>query len=92
MKQYAPTSRYYNITENPDIIQTDLIVMSLPYTTTTVHIEEKNSPELLAQRVYNNPHYWWVICQYNGIQNPDILPVGLEVKCPVLVNSPREGL
>lgn len=92
MKEYKQTSRYYHITEDPNIIQTDLIVMNVPYTLVKVKLEEKNKPELLAQRVYNNPHYWWVICQFNGIQNPDNIPVGLELKIPTLVNPPREGI
>ena len=89
MIEYTQTSRYYHILEDPDLVQTDLSVMNLPYTETTVKEGEQNRPELIAQRIYNNPHYWWVICQYNGIIDPDNIPVGLVIRYPNLVKSPR---
>lgn len=89
---YSHNSRYYRISENEDITQTDLIILNLPYTVTTVRENEVNKPEILAQRVYNNPHYWWVICQFNGILNPDLIPLGLEIRCPNLTKSPREDI
>ena len=90
MIEYAQTSRYYHITENPDLVQTDLVNLNLPFSTTTVRVTERNRPELIAQRIYNNPNYWWVICMFNGIQDPTLLPAGLVLKCPVLDKSPRE--
>ena len=92
MIEYSVTSRYYHINEDPQITQIDLTVLNLPFTTTTVRRGEQNCPELLSQRVYNNPNYWWVICQFNGILDPSLMPIGLEVKCPIITRAPREGL
>lgn len=89
MITYTQASRYYSITEDPDIIQTDLIVMNTSYEETTVQENERNSPELVAQRVYNQPNYWWVICQYNGIMDPRILPAGMKIKYPLITHAPR---
>ncbi len=92
MPDYAQTSRYYHITEDPNLVQTDLIVFNLPYTETTVKEGEQNNPEILSQRIYNNPHYWWVICQYNGIIDPKNIPLGMVIKYPTITHPPREGL
>lgn len=89
MIEYTQTSRYYHILEDPSLVQTDLSVLNLPYTETTVKEGEQNRPELIAQRIYNNPHYWWVICQYNGIIDPENIPQGLVIRYPTLVQSPR---
>ena len=90
MIDYSQTSRYFGITEDPDLVQTDLVVLNPQFTETTVRINEVNSPEILSQRIYNNPNYWWVICQYNGILDPKILPYGKKIRYPHLVKPPRE--
>ena len=92
MSEYAITSRYYHIMEDPELVQTDLIILNTPYTETTVRLGEQNNPEILSQRIYNNPHYWWVICQYNGIIDPDNIPAGMKIKYPTITNPPRDGL
>lgn len=89
MLEYQQTSRYYHIYEDPDLVQTDLSILNLPFTETTVMEGEQNNPEILAQRIYNNPHYWWVICQYNGIIDPDNIPAGLIIRFPTIVQAPR---
>ena len=76
MIEYTQTSRYYHIFEDPALVQTDLYVLNLPYTETTVREGEENRPELISQRIYNNPHYWGVICHYNGIIDPENIPLG----------------
>lgn len=92
MIEYSTTSRYYKIKEEQSIIQIDLINLNLPYQETVVRSIEVNNPELLSQRVYNNPHYWWVICQFNGIIDPKNIPLGMKIKYPILTNSPRENI
>ena len=89
MIEYTQTSRYYHIFENPDIVQTDLSILNLPFTETTVRSGEQNNPEILSQRIYNNPHYWWVICQFNGITDPDNIPLGMVIRYPTLTEPPR---
>lgn len=90
MPEYQPTSRYYNITEDPDIVQGDLTVLNLPFTETTVRSGEQNNPEIISQRVYNNPHYWWIICQYNGIIDPKNIPLGMTIRYPNITRPPMD--
>ena len=92
MSEYTPNSRYYHIKEDPYLVQTDLIIFNTTFTETTVRSGEQNNPEIIAQRVYNNPHYWWVICQYNGIIDPKNIPLGMKIRCPNITVPPREGL
>ena len=43
------------------------------------------SYDLIALRAYNNPTYYWIICDFNDIQNPFINPIpGTYLKIPVL--------
>lgn len=38
---------------------------------------------LLSQKFYDTTDLWWVICKFNGISNPFILPsVGTTIKIP----------
>ena len=82
MAQHSETSRYYNIKENLEILQEELFNYSISYSTTYVLLNERNSPEIISQRVYNNPNWWWLICRFNGIINPNNIPAGLEIKIP----------
>ena len=63
---------------------------------TTSHLNENNLYKLykvqpndtwdkIALEAYNNPVYYWIICDFNGIQDPFEEPlVGSYVKIPVL--------
>lgn len=93
MIEYTQTSRYYKIVEVDNVLQTDLTVLNVSYTETTVRRGEENNPEILSQRIYNNPNYWWVICQYNGIIDPkNDLPLGKKIRFPNITKSPREEI
>jgi hypothetical protein len=50
-----------------------------------VHVFSVNDQwTLLANRYYNDVSLWWVICKFNGISNPFIVPeIGTEIKIPV---------
>lgn len=82
MISYKSNSRYYNIKENTDVLQEDLVNMNVSYTEVVVMPDEKNNIELVSQRCYNNPSYWWAICRFNGILNPCNIPVGLKLRIP----------
>lgn len=92
MITYSQTSRYYGIKEEDGIIQTDLITMNTSFLETTVRSGEQGQPELLSQRVYGNPNYWWVICRYNGIIDPAGMWEGLKIRYPDITRPPREGI
>ena len=62
MIEYRSNSRYFGIKENMNVIQEDLVNMNVDFTEVVVLVEEENNIELVSQRCYNNPSYWWVIC------------------------------
>ena len=44
---------------------------------------EVNRLTIIAQKYYNNPLYWWMIAQMNGLTNPFETPaVGSTIKIP----------
>lgn len=82
MIEYRSNSRYFGIKENMNVIQEDLVNMNVDFTEVVVLVEEENNIELVSQRCYNNPSYWWVICRFNGILNPCNIPIGLKLRIP----------
>ena len=54
----------------------------------TIYIVKPNdSYDSIALRFYNNPTYYWVICDFNRIQNPFVKPAeGSRIKIPTLSN------
>lgn len=63
---------------------------------TTSHLDDKTVYKLykvqlndtwdkIALDAYNNPVYYWILCDFNGIQDPFKEPeVGMYIKIPVL--------
>lgn len=48
-------------------------------------IQSGETLDSLALNYYNNPTYYWIIADFNRIQDPFInLPVGFYIKIPVL--------
>ena len=50
---------------------------------------------LLSQKYYDTTDLWWIICKFNGINNPFILPsVGILIKIPTrdLVDTILEAI
>ena len=82
MIEYRSNSRYFGIKENMNVIQEALVNMNVDFTEVVVLVEEENNIELVSQRCYNNPSYWWVICRFNGILNPCNIPIGLKLRIP----------
>ena len=82
MIEYRSHSRYFGIKENMNVIQEDLVNTNVDFTEVVVLVEEENNIELVSQRCYNNPSYWWVICRFNGILNPCNIPIGLKLRIP----------
>ena len=82
MIEYRSNSRYFGIKENMNVIQEDLVNINVDFTEAVVLVEEENNIELVSQRCYNNPSYWWVICRFNGILNPCNIPIGLKLRIP----------
>lgn len=46
-------------------------------------VKEGDTYDKLAVYYYNNPVYYWIICDYNRVQNPfDVPKVGTKIKIP----------
>lgn len=89
MATYPAHSRYYQCPLERGLCCEELVTAQYPYTTVVVLATEHGCPELVSQRVYNTPHYWWVLCRYNGILLPEHCVAGLQLRAPVLTSLPR---
>jgi hypothetical protein len=88
-KDYQYFSRYQNIpyyfhTEDRKYISgtTTHINSNTPYVLHEVKIND--TLDTLALHYYNNPTYFWIIADFNKIQNPYLkLDLGLKLKIPI---------
>ena len=82
--RYASFPYYYN-TEDKKYVYgtTSQIKDTIPYTIHKVKINE--TFDTIALDYYNNPTFFWVICDFNKIQDPytELVP-GTTLKIPVL--------
>ena len=46
---------------------------------------QSSRPDLLSQKAYGTPKYWWLICAVNNISDPfeQIIP-GKTIKLPII--------
>ena len=48
-------------------------------------VQEKDTYDLIALKYYNNPTYYWIICDYNRVRDPFIEPTpGTTLELPSL--------
>lgn len=81
--KYQKSSRFYEL-DNEEIPQNLLLPINCDYTTTQVLSNEVGRLDLVALRVYNNPTYWWFLARYNAILDPNLIYVGMSLKCPII--------
>lgn len=81
---YNQNSRYFNVDNETDIPQSHLFKNYNKYTITYVTEFEENRLDLVSQRVYNTTVNWWIIARFNAIINPNAVPVGSQLKIPIL--------
>lgn len=79
---YSAKSRYYLCSDKEGLIMEDTSVMNVPSYETVVMKTEERRPELLAQRVYGDARYWWVIMRANAIFDTYSLMCGRIVRVP----------
>ena len=88
-KQYIKLSRYnnfpyfYHELDDKYIYGTTRnLLNTTPYVIHTV--ARNDSFDSIALKYYNNPTYFWVICDFNRIQDPyEVLEEGRQLKIPV---------
>lgn len=87
-KSYNYLSRYSNFpyyyhTEDDKYVEgtTSWLRDDTPYT--LYHIKENDTYDSIALAFYNNPTYFWVICEFNHIRDPFEKPIpGKVLKIP----------
>lgn len=90
-KQYDKLSRYsqfpiwYNKLDDKWITGTPTHLTSINYT--LYKVRQNDTYDLIALWAYNNPTYFWIICNYNNVLNPFENPKpGTFLKLPTMSN------
>lgn len=89
--RYADLFYYYNTIDEKFIYGTaKQLNKETPYKIHTV--QEGESFDTLALYYYNNPTYYWIIADFNEIQDPYIeLEIGRKIKIPNFSNIAFEN-
>ena len=84
--RYANFPYYYNTQDKKYVYGTTAQLKdSTPYSVHTV--EQNDTLDSLALKYYNNPTYFWIIADFNRIQDPYThLDIGSQIKIPVFSN------
>lgn len=84
ISRYSSFPYYYNTNDNKYIYGTTAhIKKDLPF---VLHrVKQRDTFDTLSLKYYGNPTYYWVICDFNNIQDPFTeLKVGQSLKIPTL--------
>lgn len=69
LSRYEPYPYYYDVTDKKYVYgTTGHLSTNTPYVAHTV--KQGDTWDSLALYYYNNPTYYWIICDYNRVQNP----------------------
>lgn len=84
LSRYANFPYYYNTLDNKYVYATTAqLSENTPYT--SYRVQRYDTYDSLALDFYNNPTYYWIICDFNRIQDPFIRPKeGTILKIPTL--------
>ena len=86
ISRYQSFPYYYNTEDNKYVYgTTGQLNIGNNY---SIYVTQKNdSYDNIALMHYNSPTLYWIICDYNRIQDPFVKPVpGTRLKIPVLSN------
>lgn len=86
LSRYATFPFYYNTLDNKYIYgTTNYLKNNTPYK--IYKIQQNDTLDSIALQNYNDPMYYWIICDFNRIQDPFVdLRVGGYLKLPVISN------
>lgn len=85
--------RYKSINRKQDENGTQIIATSIMPTVKKrnsdlfVVMVEKTRLDHLAYKFYNNPHYWWIIANANGIIGTMYAKLGSQIRIPQDIGS-----
>lgn len=86
LSRYSTFPIYYNTLDNKYVYGTTQYLKSnTPYK--MYRIQNNDTLDSIALDQYNDPTYYWIICDFNRLQNPFVdLKVGGYLKLPIISN------
>lgn len=86
ISRYSSFPYYYNTEDEKYIYGTTAYLDdSTPYT--LYKIQKNDTWDSMALKFYNSPTFFWILCDFNRVQNPYEMPeVGTLIKVPALTN------
>lgn len=84
LSRYSPFPVYYNELDNKYMYGT---TNHLNDTTKygLYQVQTNDTYDLIALKFYNNPTYYWIICDFNRINDPFKTPIpGVYIKIPAI--------
>ena len=84
--RYSSFPYYYNTEDEKYIYGTTAYLDdSTPYT--LYKVQKTDTWDSMALKFYNSPTFFWILCDFNRVQNPYEMPeVGTLIKVPALTN------
>lgn len=86
LSRYTQLPYYYHSLDNKYVYGvTSQLRKNTSYT--RYKVKQNDTYDLISLIFYNNPTYFWVICDFNDVNDPFSLPqVGSYLKIPVISN------
>lgn len=83
VSRYSPFPYYYNNVDKKYVygVTANLYIGDTPFVAHTV--KETDTWDSLALYYYNNPTYYWIICDFNRVTDPFVEP-----KCGTVIKIP----
>ena len=57
----------------------------------TVTLDDENRLDIISNKYYGTPRYWWVIALANEIIDPFDIPIGTYLRIPSLISLYNTG-
>ena len=74
LSRYSPFPYYYNTLDNKYVTGTSsALYQDIGYS--IYEVQDGETYDLIALKAYNNPTYFWIICDFNNIFDPFINPL-----------------
>lgn len=86
ISRYSSFPYYYNTEDEKYIYGTTAYLDdNTPYT--LYKVQKNDTWDSMALKFYNSPTFFWILCDFNRVQNPYEMPeVGTLIKVPALTN------
>ena len=86
LSRYSSFPIYYN-TDDDKYVQGTTSQLNQDISYTLYRVSDRDTYDNISLYFYNNPTYYWIICDFNEIQDPFSKPkVGTTLKIPSISN------